>query len=175
MKLYYVGDNLNLFICAFSSDFLQPHSAFLTLSGKIMLTAYLLAKANICSQMPKARSKMFFPKLHLQACMLAAKQRNLMARRESMDKWPHCLSQKQLCSFSYISLQPSVSIGRTGTPDQWSVLPASSGPFCKCCLLHTALYVPTFTHRINAMITHAMITHDICFSIFLLPYELAWG
>lgn len=78
------GENLYFFFlfCP-SSDFLQPHSAFLTVPGKMTLTGYLLAKANIRFQMPKARSKMLLPELHLQAWLLTAKQRNLMACGES--------------------------------------------------------------------------------------------
>ena len=31
----------------------------------------------------------------------------------STDKWPYCPGQKEICSFSFISLQPSVSTGKT--------------------------------------------------------------
>lgn len=69
---------------------------------------------------------------NLSACCKAKKPKGLW--EVSTDKWPHCLGQKQICSFSYISLQPSVSTGRTETPDQWSASPASSGLSCECCL-----------------------------------------
>lgn len=125
---------------AFSSDFVQPHSAFLTVPGKMTLTGYLLA--NICFQMPKARSKNVSPRTafaSLSACCKAEKPDGLWG--VSMDKWPHCLGQKQICSFSYISLQPSVSTGRTEAPDQWSALSTSSEwSFLQMLPLPTALH-----------------------------------
>jgi hypothetical protein len=49
------------------------------------------------------------------ACCKAKKPEGLWG--VSTDKWPHCLGQKQICSFSYMSLQPSVSTGKTETLD----------------------------------------------------------
>lgn len=83
----------------------------------------------------------------LSACCKAEKPDGLWG--VSTDKWPHCLGQKQICSFSYISLQPSVSTGRTGAPDQGSALPASSEWSFLQMRPRLLLSIPSSTHSIS--------------------------
>ena len=108
------------------------------------------------------------------ACCKAKKPEGLWG--VSTDKWPHCLGQKQICSFSYMSLQPSVSTGKTETPDHWSASPAGSGlPYKRClCTLFTISH-PFHPWNWTKEEKNAVVTHGICSSIFLRPWVLAWG
>ena len=110
----------------------------------------------------------------LSACCKAKKPKGLW--EVSTDKWPHCLGRKQICSFSYISLQPSVSTGRIKTPDQWSASPASSGLSCECrlCTLFTVFH-PFRLRNWQKKEKNGMVTHGICSSIFLTACVLARG
>lgn len=103
----------------------------------------------------------------LSACCKAGKPDGLWG--VSVDKWPQCLGTKQTCSFSYISLQPSVSTGRTETPDQWSAPPASSGLFCKCCLCTLLSIFHPLLVELAKEAKNVMVTHGFCSSIFLSP------
>lgn len=108
------------------------------------------------------------------ACCKAKKPEGLWG--VSTDKWPHCLGQKQICSFSYMSLQPSVSTGKTETLDHWSASPAGSGLSYKRCLC-TLFTISHPFHPWNWIKEekNAVVTHGICSSIFLRPWVLAWG
>lgn len=84
--------------------------------------------------MPKARSKTFLAEMHLQTCLLAAKQRNLMACGKS--QWiDGPIAGTRNRSVHFPTEACSHPFPRGGPKLQTrSAPPASSGLFCKCCL-----------------------------------------
>lgn len=118
---------------AVSSD-VPSHTALSWL--KMMLTAYLLAKASICFQISKRGAKHSPRSVRTGLCPCYPEEKLHGLQEGTRDKWPHWLGWPWICLASCISLQLSLPKQRNKTPDQWLAPTANSDIFLfpKCCL-----------------------------------------